>query len=131
MDYVRVHLNIDLLQLNHQQFFYFDNEDNLKTTNETWPMLQPFFSGEKLSGKAIELLLIMQFLAREEKMIHISRESVSKKSRCIAKKADRLNELLRFLNAKGYISFQYAGVFGRKQFITLNPLIFASTISED
>lgn len=124
MDYVRLYLNIDSLQLSHQHFFYFDNEGNLKTTNETWPTLQPIMASEELSTKAVTLLIIIQFLVKEDKMIHISRNSISKKSRHIAKKAENLNELLRFLCERGYISFQYAGVYGRKQFITLNPKIF-------
>lgn len=124
MDYALLILNATSFRLSHQHFFYFDNEQKLQTTNDSWPTLQPFFPEEALSGKAIELLLIMQFLAREDKMIHISRESVSKKSRRIVKKVSNLNKLLRYLNEKGYISFQYAGAYGRKQFITLNPQIF-------
>lgn len=124
MNYPLLIFNTTSLRLSHQHFFYFDNEHKLQTTMDSWPSLQPFFPEEKLSGKAIELLLVMQFLARKEKTIHISRESLSQKSRRIVKKATNLNELLRFLNKKGYISFQYAGVFGRKQFITLNPQIF-------
>lgn len=124
MNHARLILDVSSLHLNHQHFFYFDTEDNLKTTIEVWPTPQPIHYSDKLSEKAITLLLIMQFLVKEAEMIHISRASVSKKSRRIANKAANLNELLRFLNEKGYISFQYAGVFGRKQFITINPKVF-------
>ncbi|RDV35226.1 hypothetical protein [Lysinibacillus capsici] len=124
MNHVRLTFDVQSLQLNHQHFFYLDADDNLKTTEEVWPELQQIHQSEELCVKANTLLLIMQFLVKEEEVIHISRESVSKKSRRIAKKAANLNELLRYLNKKGYISFQYAGVSGRKQFITINPKIF-------
>lgn len=128
MKYVQLTFDTLFLQFNHQQFFYFDNKGSLKTTEEFWPELQPINQIEELYLKANTLLLVMQYLVKEESIIHISRESVSKKSRSIAKKAANLNELLRFLNEKGYISFQYAGVYGRKQFITLNPKIFQLSI---
>lgn len=124
MNYARLHLNINSLQLNHQQFFYFDSEDNLKTTNETWPELKTISPLEELGTKAVTMLLTIQFLVKEDKIIHISREIVSKKSRRIAKKSANLNEILHFLHERGYINFQYAGVYGRKQFITINPKIF-------
>lgn len=120
-------INTTSLRMSHQHFFYFDNEQNLHTTIDSWPTLQPFLSKEKLSGKAIELLLVIQFLVREENTIQISRESVSKKARRIAKRAAHLNELFYLLHEKGYLSFQYGGVKGRKQFIILNPQFFTTT----
>lgn len=120
--------NATSLCMSHQHFFYFDNEQKLQTTSDSWPTLQPFFQEEELSDKAIGLLLVMQFLAREEKMIVVSRESVYKNSRHITKKAANLNKLLCFLQEEGYLDLQYAGVSGRKQFITLNPQIFLTTM---
>lgn len=96
----------------------------IKATEKNWPTLKEIHLSEELSKKANTLLLIMQFLIKEAEMIYISRESVSKKSRRIVKKAANLNELLSYLTEKGYISFQYAGVSGRKQFIPINPKVF-------
>lgn len=128
MGCVQLTFNTLFLQVNHQQFFHFDKEGNFKVSEDVWPELQSIAETEELCLKANTLLLIMQFLVNEENNIHIARNSVSKKSRSIAKKAANLNELLRFLNEKGYISFQYAGVYGRKQFITLNPKILQFSI---
>lgn len=124
MNYARLILDVSSLHLNHQHFFYLDAGNGLKTTIESWPTLQPLYDFEELSSKATVFLLIMQFLVKEAGIIHISRGDVSKKSRRIAKKAANLNELLRYLNKKGYISFQYGGISGRKQFITINPKVF-------
>lgn len=124
MNQARLILDINSLHLNHQHFFYLDTEHDLKTTIEAWPTPQPIHYSDELSEKAITLLLIMQFLVKKTETIHVSRESVSKQSRRIAKNAASLNELLRYLNEKGHISFQYAGVYGRKQFITINPKVF-------
>ncbi|MBK3497174.1 hypothetical protein JFL43_20550 [Viridibacillus sp. YIM B01967] len=110
--------------LNHQQFIYFDSEQELKTSVDSWPALQRFSRGEFLSSNARKLFSIMRDIALEEGINTISRNSISKKSQGIAKKSAHLTELLNFLYNKGYLSFQRGGVYGHKKFITLNPCFF-------
>lgn len=118
MNYKLSKLNGYPILLNHQHFIYFDDEQELKTTIDSWPALQV------LSFEAHELLSIMRDIALEEGMSTISRNSVSKKAQGIAKDSAHLNELLYFLRSKGYLNFQKGGVYGHKQFIALNPDIF-------
>jgi len=124
MNSVRIKLSLNSLQLNHQQFYYFDEKGNLKTTLDDWPNLEPLFSSEELHLKALRFLPIMQYLVKETKVLQISRNTLNKKTRSIVKNAAKFDEVLTYLHSKKYINYQYGGVHGRKQFNTLNPKIF-------
>lgn len=115
---------LNSIDISHQHFFYYDEENNLKTTMEDWPKLQPLSTLNNANHTAINLLLIIKLLVQEEKVLQISRSIVFKKSQHIIKNAKSLNSLLFCLYELSYIHFQIGGKYGRKQFITLNTKVF-------
>lgn len=117
-------LNINSIDLTHQHFFYFDEDNSLKTTIETWPNLKPITTLNNVNHKAFKLLLIIESLVSEKKVLQISRSTIFRKSQYLVKNATNLNKLLYFLSENGYIHFQSSDKYGRNQLIALNPKVF-------
>ncbi|MEK4629008.1 hypothetical protein MKZ17_12445 [Solibacillus sp. FSL R7-0682] len=115
-------LLFDTLSLNHQyqHFFYFNDEGDLKTTNEKWPELKKFDKSGKLEILAYDLLLNLVKLAKFKRKIQLKRGEVYTNSRLITKSsAKNLNTLLQYLYDKNYVILQKNA---RQRYIVVNPL---------